>query len=46
MLVLDANMKNARQVCMVNDVAELYFSAINCSIVVGKCECITVLEII
>lgn len=38
MLVLDGNMKNARQVCMVKDVAELHFSAINGSIVVGKCE--------
>jgi len=38
MLVLDGNMKNARQVCMVKDVAELRFSAINGSIVVGKCE--------
>lgn len=35
MLVLDGNMKNARQVCMVKDVAELHFSAINGSIVVG-----------
>ena len=37
MLVLDGNMKNARQVCVLKDVAELHFSAINGSIVVGKC---------
>ena len=37
MLVLDGNMKNARQVCMVKDVAELHFSSISGSIVVGKC---------
>ena len=30
-------MKNARQVCMVKDVAELPFSSISGSIVVGKC---------
>lgn len=32
---LDGNMKNARQVCMVKDVAELRFSAMDGSIVVG-----------
>ena len=36
MLVLDGNMKNARQVCMVKDVAELHFSSISGSIVVGS----------
>ena len=35
MVVLDSNMKNARQVCMVKDVAELRFSAMDGSIVVG-----------
>ena len=35
MVVLDGNMKNARQVCMVKDVAELRFSAMDGSIVVG-----------
>ena len=35
-LVLDGNMKNARQVCSCNDVGELKFAGMDGSIVVGK----------
>lgn len=35
-LVLDGNMKNARQVCMVKDIGELHFSNMVGSILVGK----------
>lgn len=39
-LVLDGNMKNARQVCMVKDIGELHFSNMTGSIVVGTyCYC-------
>ena len=36
MLVLDGNMKNARQVCSCHDVGELKFAGMDGSIVVGK----------
>ena len=38
-LVLDGNMKNARQVCACRDVGELKFAGMNGSIVVGKHYC-------
>ena len=34
-LVLDGNMKNARQVCIVKDAGELHFSSVKGTIVVG-----------
>ena len=35
-LVLDGNMKNARQVCMLKEVGELHFCAVPGSLVVGE----------
>ena len=35
-LVMDGNMKNARQVCMVKDIGELHFPGACGSIIVGK----------
>ena len=35
-LVVDGNMKNSRQVCMLKDVGQLSFSTIPGSVVVGK----------
>ena len=36
-IVVDGNMKNARQVCACRDVGELHFTGMNGSITVGKC---------
>ena len=36
MLVLDGNMKNARQVCSCHDVGELKFAGMDGSIIVGN----------
>ena len=35
-LVLDGNMKNARQVCSCRDVGELKFAGMDVSVVIGK----------
>lgn len=35
-LVLDGNMKNARQVCMLKDAGELHFSTIQGTVQIGK----------
>lgn len=37
-LVLDGNMKNARQVCMLKDAGELHFSTIQGTVQVGKLQ--------
>ena len=36
MLVIDGNMKNARQVCLCKNVGELQFSDLHGTVVVGK----------
>ena len=41
MLVMDGNMKNARQVCLCKNVGELQFSDLHGTVVVGKLKACT-----
>ena len=41
MLVMDGNMKNARQVCLCKNVGKLQFSDLHGTVVVGKLKACT-----